>query len=388
MNLSGDFLSKFKIKESHMDKNTRKNSFSKWLSPINFEILDNQVELLNQDSYTKKLTTEAYFKLMLFAQLHETESLHAMSDALLDDDLQKALGLESISASQLSRKNNEIDSSIFANLFVDLVSQIQSFHVKKNVKNPLKIIDSTTLPLNLTHYEWAKFRKTKAGVKIHLRLVYMDKNTVYPDQVIVTNAKEHDRNQLEVHVDDKDALYVFDRGYVDYQRFDHMTDEGYFFISRIKKNAVVREIESFPVSKESNVLSDQMIYLGTPQSRTENVFRLIKVVDTKGNILRIITNRFDLSPEKVSDIYKSRWAIELFFKWLKQHVNIQHFYGTSENAVLNQIYIALIAYCLHVLIQLETKSKKTLLRISRWLKAALWKPAYIWLHRFRSRASP
>src|SRR5699024_8559455 len=204
-----------------------------WLSPINFEILDNQVELLNQDSYTKKLTTEAYFKLMLFAQLHETESLHAMSDALLDDDLQKALGLESISASQLSRKNNEIDSSIFANLFVDLVSQIQSFHVKKNVKNPLKIIDSTTLPLNLTHYEWAKFRKTKAGVKIHLRLVYMDKNTVYPDQVIVTNAKEHDRNQLEVHVDDKDALYVFDRGYVDYQRFDHMTDEGYFFISRI-----------------------------------------------------------------------------------------------------------------------------------------------------------
>src|SRR5699024_4521880 len=156
---------------------------------------------------------------------------------------------------------------------------------------------------------------------------------------------------------DKDALYVFDRGYVDYQRFDHMTDEGYFFISRIKKNAVVREIESFPVSKESNVLSDQMIYLGTPQSRTENVFRLIKVVDTKGKILRIITNRFDLSPEKVSDIYKSRWAIELFFKWLKQHVNIQHFYGTSENAVLNQIYIALIAYCLHVLIQLETKSK-------------------------------
>src|SRR5690625_996253 len=138
----------------------------------------------------------------------------------------------------------------------------------------------------------------------------------------------------------------------------------------------------------SNILSDQMIYLGTPQKRAENVFRLIKVADTKGNILRIITNCFDLSPEKVSDIYKSRWAIELFFKWLKQHVNIKHFYGTSENAVLNQIYIALIAYCLHVLIQLKTKSKKSLLRISRWLKAALWKPAYIWLHRFRNRASP
>lgn len=96
-----------------------------------------------------------------------------------------------------------------------------------------------------------------------------------------------------------------------------MTDEGYFFISIIKKNAVIREVESFTLSENSNILSDQMIHLGTPQRRTENVFRLIKVADTKGNILRIITNRFDFSPEKVSDIYKSRWTIELFFKWLK-----------------------------------------------------------------------
>src|SRR5690625_1615290 len=232
-----------------MDKNRLKTSFCKWISPINFKNLYEQVQLLNQDYYTKKLTTEAYLKLMLFSQLHETESLHAMSDALLDDDLQKALGIESISASQLSRKNNEINPSILANLFLDLVTQIQGFHVEKKTESQLKIIDSTTLPLNLTHYEWAKFRKTKAGVKLHLRLVYMDKNTVYPDQATVTNAKEHDRNQLEVHVDDKDALYVFDRGYVDYERFDRMTDEVYFFISRIKKNAVIREIESFPLSE-------------------------------------------------------------------------------------------------------------------------------------------
>jgi len=93
-----------------------------------------------------------------------------------------------------------------------------------------------------------------------------------------------------------------------------MTNEGYLFISRIKENAVIREVESFTLSENSNVLSNQIIYLGTPQRRTENVFRHIKVVDTKGNILRIITNRFDLSSEKVSDIYKLRWDIELFFK--------------------------------------------------------------------------
>ena len=113
-----------------------------------------------------------------------------------------------------------------------------------------------------------------------------------------------------------------------------------------------------------------MVYIGTTQNRTENVFRLLEVMDTKGNNLRLITNRFDLNAEEISDIYRSRWAIELFFKWLKQHVEIKHFYGMSETAIQNQIFLALITYCLHVLVQLETKSKKSLLRIVRWLKIA------------------
>lgn len=131
-----------------------------------------------------------------------------------------------------------------------------------------------------------------------------------------------------------------------------------------------------------------MVYIGSTQNRCENVFRLLEVVDTKGNILRLITNRFDVAPDEISDIYRSRWAIELFFKWLKRHVEIKQFYGMSETALQNQVYIALIAYCLHVLIQLSTKSRKSLLRISRWLKAALWKPSYIWLHRFEKKTVP
>lgn len=389
LNRTGGFLSKSNIKELIMDKNTRLSSFSKWIAPIHFKKVYEQAENLKQDYYTKKLTTEAYIKILLFAQLHETESLEAMSDALLDEDFQKALGFESISASQLSRKNNEVDPGILAALFLDLVYQIQGFHKKRlNSSMPLKIIDSSTLPLNLTNYKWATFRKTKAGVKLHLRLVFMDKNTVYPEKAAITPAKEHDRNQLEVLVDDKEAMYVFDRGYVDYERFDRMTDDGYFFVSRIKKNAVTRDVYSFSLPPESTVLSDKMVYIGSTQNRAENVFRLLEVSDTKGNILRLITNRFDLSADEISDIYRSRWAIELFFKWLKQHVEIKHFYGMSKTALQNQIYIALITYCLHVLIQLETKSKKSLLRISRWLKAALWKPAYIWLRRFEKKAVP
>jgi IS4 transposase len=370
------------VKDQLMDKNTLISSFGKWVSPINIQKLSEQVEELKQDYYTKKLTTEAYIKLLLFAQLHETESLQAMSDALLDEDLQRTLGFESISSSQLSRKNNEIDPAILSHLFLDLVCKIQGFHHKNGKNIPLKVIDSSTLPLNLTNYKWAKFRKTKAGVKLHLRLVFMDKVTVYPERAVITTAKEHDRNQLEVLVDDQEAMYVFDRGYVDYERFDRMTDDGYFFVSRLKKNAVVREVESFSLPDDSTVLTDKMVYIGTTQKRAENVFRLLEVIDTKGNILRLITNRFDLSAEEISNIYRSRWAIELFFKWLKQHGEIKHFYGMSEAALQNQIYLALITYCLHVLVQLETKSKKSLLRISRWLKAAIWKPAYIWLRRF------
>lgn len=382
------FLSKSNSKGNHiMDKNTLISSFGKWVSPINIQKLFEQVEKHKQDYYTKKLTTDAFIKLLLFAQLHETESLHAMSDALLNEDLQKTLGFESISASQLSRKNNEINPAILSTIFLDLVYKIQQFHSKSGKDMPLKIIDSSTLPLNLTNYKWAKFRKTKAGVKLHLRLVFMDKDTVYPEKAVITTAKEHDRNQLEVLVDDREAMYVFDRGYLDYERFDRMTDDGYFFVSRLKKNAVIREVESFSLLDDCKVLSDKMVYIGTTQNRAENVFRLLEVMDTKGNILRLITNRFDLSAKEISEIYRSRWEIELFFKWLKQHVEIKHFYGMSETAIQNQIYLVLITYCLHVLVQLEMKSKKSLLQITRWLKAAIWKPAYVWLRRFKKQPS-
>ncbi|WP_047151829.1 IS4 family transposase [Aneurinibacillus tyrosinisolvens] len=371
-----------------MDKNTRNSSFGKWISPINFQKLYEQVEILKQDDYTKKRTTESYLKLLLFSHLEETESLHALSDALLDTDLQKTVGFESISVSQLSRKNNRVEPALLSRVFLDLVQKIQQFHQKSVKPMPLKFIDSSIFPLNLTHYKWAKFRKTKAGVKLHLRFVFMDEKTAYPDKAIMTTAKEHDRGQLEVLVDDKEAMYVFDRGYVDYERFDWMTDDGYFFVSRLKKNAVIREIHSFSLPKESTVLSDRMVYIGTTQNRAENIFRLLEVMDTKGNPLRLITNRFDLSAEEISEIYRSRWAIELFFKWLKQHVTIKQFYGMSENAIQNQIFLALIVYCLHVLVQLETNSKKKILQISRWLKAALWKPSTLWIRQFSNQTVP
>lgn len=162
--------------------------------------------------------------------------------------------------------------------------------------------------MNLNNHRWAEFRKTKSGVKLHKRLVYLEKGCSYPDKAVLTNAKEHDRGQLEILVDDKECMYVFDRGYLDYERFDRMIDDGFFFIARLRKNAVTRGIKSFEVPEHSSVLSDEMILIGNTQNRAENVFRRIEVLDSNGKELNLITNRFDLSADEVAELYKSRWV--------------------------------------------------------------------------------
>ncbi|WP_374964443.1 IS4 family transposase [Lysinibacillus sp. RS5] len=374
-----------------MDKFTRKTSFEQWFSPISSTQMEKLVEIHQLNYYTKKLHIASFLKLLLFAQLNETESLRAISDTLLSDDLQKATYLESISFSQLGRRLNQVPTEFFQQIFLDLVGQIHEkthFEQRRKTTTPLKIIDSSTLPLNLNNHRWAEFRKTKSGVKLHLRLVYLEKGCSYPDKAVLTNAKEHDRGQLEILVDDKECMYVFDRGYLDYERFDRMTDDGLFFVSRLRKNAVTRVIESFKVPEQSSVLSDEMILIGNTQNRAENVFRRIEVLDPNGKELHLITNRFDLSADEVAKLYKSRWAIELFFKWMKQHLNIKKFYGQSEQAVHNQVYIAMIVYCLNVLAQLYTNSSLTYLQISRYLKATLWKPARIWLREIEGTTVP
>lgn len=374
-----------------MDKFTRKTSFEQWLSPVSTSLFEEQVKIHQLDYYTKKLHMASFMKLLLFAQLHETESLRALSDCVFSEELQHTTDLDSISFSQLGRRLNQVPTAFFQTVFLGLVSQIHSktaFEQRRKTTTPLKIMDSSTLPLNLNHHKWAKFRKTKSGVKLHLRLIFMEKGYSYPDQAVLTNAKEHDRGQLEVLVDDKECMYVFDRGYLDYDRFDRMTDEGYFFVSRLRKNAVVRQLEAFELPESSSVLSDEMVVIGTTQNRSENVFRLINVLDSKGNELHLLTNRFDLNADEIAELYKSRWAIELFFKWMKQHLNIKKFYGQSEQGVHNQVYIAMIVYCLNVLAQLNTNSKRTYLQISRYLKASLWKPAQIWLRKIEGNSVP
>lgn len=366
-----------------MDKNTLFSSFGKWIAPINTVKFQERVDEINQDKYTKKLTTRAYLLLFLHAQLQQREGLREIADDALNEDFQKELHLTSISASQLSRKHKQVDPTLLSEVFVDLVRQIRLQAHPSGTRRTLKIIDSSTISLCLSQYGWAKFRKTKAGIKIHLRLVFADEQTVYPEKAIMTPAKPHDRSQMDVLIDEEGAMYVFDRGYMDFKRFDHYCDQGIFFASRLKTNTVTHVLRSYDVAEDSPILSDARVTVGTPQKHMENVVRLIETTDSEGNIIRIITNRFDLTAEEIGDIYRHRWAIELFFKWMKQHVRIKKFYGQTEGAVENQVYLALITYCLMVLIQLEAQTRHSLLQIKRWLCVFLWKSSRKWFEQIR-----
>ncbi|MFN0221987.1 DUF4372 domain-containing protein, partial [Paenibacillus sp. KR2-11] len=163
-----------------MDKHTVFSTFGKWVSPICTQLFQERIAETQQDKYVKKLTTIAYLKLFLHAQIHQRDGLREMADDLLSKDLQKELGLNSISAAQLSRKHNRVDPRLLEQVFSELCSRIQSHLSPSKVRHDFKIVDSTTISLCLQKYRWAEFRKTKAGIKVHLRLVFVDQDDVIP----------------------------------------------------------------------------------------------------------------------------------------------------------------------------------------------------------------
>ncbi|GIM44726.1 IS4 family transposase ISDha2 [Collibacillus ludicampi] len=365
------------------DKDTLLSAFGKWVEPLFQCNFQEKVDQNQQDKYAKKLTTKSYVLLFLHAILQKRESLRAVAADILNPHMQEFLQLDSISYSQLSRKHRQVDTDLLAHLFFSLVGKIQCMAANPAGRKPYKIIDSTTISLCLSKYRWASFRKTKAGIKIHVSLAFVDHDEVYPEQIRLTTAKPNDITQMDSLIDDSEAIYVFDRGYVDYKKFDDYCRRGIGFVTRLKDNATFYLLES-QVLHESPVLADTKVLLGSPQKPMDHVLRLVEAKDSQGNDIRIITNCFDLSAEEISDIYRTRWAIELFFKWMKQHLRIKTFYGLSETAVWNQVYLALITYCLMILMKMQIQTTKSLLELLRSLKAFLWCDYIEWFKYNRS----
>lgn len=359
-----------------MDKDTLISSFGKWVAPINSEILQDWKRFSTIDRYTKKLTTMVFLLLFVEAQLKKRKGLRAiMREVQTDEDFQQAIGITSISAAQLSRKNNKLDPEVLQTILCDLITQLHRLQTPAAIRvGPVKVIDSTTISLCLNKYKWATFRKTKAGVKLHLRVTFAEPGLVYPDKAVITSAKPADHTQMDVLIDEADATYLMDRGYLDYGKYDDYCVRGIRFVSRLKNNAIVEEVEELAALQESTILRDVKVILGKGNKRMQHALRMVETVDSKGNSVRIITNRFDLTAEEIGDLYRSRWQIEIFFRWVKQNLKLTCFYGTEENAVMNQIWVCLIAYCLLLLMKLEIAGDKSLTELMHMLITLLWKP--------------
>jgi len=240
------------------------------------------------------------------------------------------------------------------------------------------LIDSSTISLCLSQYQWADFRNTKGGIKLHQRLKFCEEGVI-PDKAIITPAKPADKAQMdELVVMDKDALNVFDRGYVDYKKFDNYCSNGARFVTRLKGNAKIEVIKEFLLAPASLIKKHQAIYLGTKGiNQMRHPLRLIEVEDTQGKPVTIITNDFNLGTSEIGDIYRNRWQIE----WIKQHFLVKHFFGTSQQAVQNKLFVALITYCLLMLLKLRTGFKGPLLNIKRWLDACLYEPFTVFVQK-------
>lgn len=359
-----------------MDKDTLLFSFGKWVAPLNFKIIEAWQLTTLLDNYVKKLDTMVFLLIFIEAQLNKRKGLRSiMREIQNDEDFQQALGISSISASQLSRKNNKLDPEVLQTILCDLLTQLHGLCSPVSTRmGRVKIIDSSTISLCLNKYKWATFRKTKAGVKLHLRIAFSDPDHVYPDKAVVTPAKPADHTQMDVLIDETDVTYLMDRGYLNYGKYDDYCESGIRFVSRLKDNAIIEEIETLPVKEGSRILRDVKVILGKGEKRMKHALRMIETLDGRGNPVRIITNRFDLTAEEIGDLYRSRWQIEMFFRWTKQNLKLTRFYGEGENAVINQIWTCLIAYCLLLLMKLEHAKEKTLTELMDLLKTLLWKP--------------
>jgi len=359
-----------------MDKDTKLSAYSQLFQPFFNEEIAEQLERMEVDKYVKKLTTIQLIQLIAYAQIQQQECLREISDNFYNQDFQTNIGLESISFSQISRRLRDLDPEtvkiLFGHALRELIIRVGSDSATKELGR-LNLIDSSTISLCLTQYPWAAYRKTKSGIKLHLRLKFWD-GYILPDMAIISNAKVADKREMnELVVEDEDAMNVFDRGYIDYKKFDQYCENGTRFTTRLKANAIIEVIEEYPVNSDGPILKDQLVYLGDNHTKMKYPVRLIEVMDTnKRELVRIVTNDFKLKAEAIGDIYRYRWQIEIFFKWLKQHFSVKHFYGTSQPAVENQLYIALCSYCLLMLIKLETGFAKTLLELVRTLKVSFF----------------
>ena len=313
-----------------------------------------------------------------FAQLTFRESLRDIETCLraLGPKLYHAGFRGKISRSTLADANRAHDWRIYADFAQVLIRQARQLYVKEplavDLQQTVYALDSTTIDLCLSLFPWAKFRRRKGAVKLHTLL---DLRGNIPCFVHISHGKMHDVTVLDELPIEPGAFYVMDRGYVDFKRLHRFTAGAAFFVTRGKRNLDCTRRERRPVDKTTGLRSDQTIVLAGPKSSRlyPEPLRRVAFYDAESKRrLVFLTNNFALPALTVARLYKCRWQVELFFKWIKQHLRIKAFYGTTDNAVKTQVWIAISIYVLVAIIKKELKLKRSLYEILQILSLTLF----------------
>ena len=315
------------------------------------------------------------FVCMLVGQLTERRSLRDVVDSMGTQFRRLYhLGSANLSRSNLARINENKPHALYEELFGVLLgraSQIAPGH-KFRFKNDLYSMDATTIDLCLSVFPWAKFRKNKGGIKLN---VAMNHRGNLPEFVSLSNTNEHEMKAGREVNFPKGSIVAADRGYTGYKWYKTLIDKGIYFVVRLKSNAKIRVLERREVDRSSGVTSDQTIEFTGAVTSAKCPCKLRRVGfydEVTGRHYVFLTNNFKLAASTIAQIYKSRWDIELFFKWIKQNLKIKSFYGTSRNAVLTQIWIAMCAYLLIALLKFQSKIDLSMQKIFRLLQLNLF----------------
>jgi len=309
------------------------------------------------DRTVRTLSCAEQFRALAFAQLTYRESLRDI-EASLSAQSAKLYHMgfrEPVRRSTLADANEARDWRIYAEFAQRLITQARRLYVGESLAvdltNSVYALDSTTIDLCMSVFPWAHFRSTKSAVKMHTLL---DLRGNIPSFIHISNGKLHDVHALDMLIPEAGAIYVMDRGYIDYARLHALDQAGAFFVTRAKSNLLAHRVYSAPTDRATGVIADQTISLdGVLTSRDyPRHLRRIRFRDPKtAKTLIFLTNQVTLPALTICDLYKSRWQVELFFKWIKQHLRIKRFYGTSENAVKTQIWIAVSVYVLIAIVR-------------------------------------
>lgn len=336
---------------------------------------DRAVEEFAGNRYVKKFSTWSQMTVLLYAQAANKNSLRDIQIALGTQEAKLYhLGLPPVRRSTLADANAQRDHRIMEQLFHHLLERCQRIapQHKFRFKNPVHCLDSTTIDLCLSLFPWAKFRQTKGAVKLHCQL---DLRGQIPSFGVVTDGKCADIRAARTFVElIPDSILVIDRGYIDFSWFRLIHEAKAFFVTRAKDNTAYEVTGQQPIDLKKGLLHDKTIRLTGPASREayDQPLRLVGFHDAETNVTyEFLTNNFHLSAATIAAIYKARWQVELFFKWIKQHLKIKTFLGTSKNAVLTQIWVAMCYFLLLAYIKFQSRFQRSFFVLHRLIQNTL-----------------